>query len=125
MIIIFSCTKENREDLQPLVLNNNNNTTTPLPVASCDTSNITYATYVNPLMMSSCGTIGCHSGSFPAASVSLDTYTDVKYYVDNGQLMGTIKHQTGYKPMPQGASKLSDCDIAKLEAWISAGAQNN
>ena len=38
---------------------------------------------------------------------------------------GSIKHDSGYKAMPQNATKLDDCRISKVEAWITAGALNN
>jgi hypothetical protein len=39
--------------------------------------------------------------------------------------MGAIRQQSGYKAMPQGASKLDDCSINKIGRWINLGAQNN
>jgi len=39
--------------------------------------------------------------------------------------MKAIEHTGGVSPMPQGAAKLPDCTINKLNAWISQGLKNN
>jgi cytochrome c553 len=39
--------------------------------------------------------------------------------------MGCIEQQPGFDAMPKGASKLSDCDIARIRAWVAAGQPNN
>jgi len=36
--------------------------------------------------------------------------------------MGSIQYEYGFEPMPQNASKISDCEILKLESWIAHGA---
>ena len=53
---------------------------------------------------------------------TLEGYAKLKSYVDNGKLLGSIKHSPGFSPMPKGQAKLVDCDIEKIEAWVAAGA---
>lgn len=91
---------------------------------SCQPGNVTYSTTItNILVGNSC--LGCHSGSSPSGNVNLQGYQNVKAKVDDGRLLGAITHANGYAPMPQGASKLTSCDISKIRAWIDAGAPDN
>ncbi|MDP4933751.1 MAG: hypothetical protein NWR30_03495 [Salibacteraceae bacterium] len=89
----------------------------------CDTSNVTFSAFVNPLIGQQC--LGCHNASSANGGINLQGYTNVKTYVDNGKFLGSIKHTSGYSPMPQNQAKMDDCTIAKLEAWINNGALNN
>ncbi|HYG02022.1 MAG TPA: hypothetical protein VD927_06220 [Chryseosolibacter sp.] len=90
---------------------------------SCDTSNVTYALSIAPIIQNKC--IGCHSGSAPFGKWNLSTHSGLMQVVDNGKLIGAVNHENGFQPMPQGGNKLRDCDIRKIELWIEAGAQNN
>jgi Fe-S cluster biogenesis protein NfuA len=45
--------------------------------------------------------------------------------VTNGKLWGSINFNGGFIGMPNNGSKLSDCDIAQIGAWINAGAPND
>ncbi|RMG59602.1 MAG: cytochrome c [Bacteroidetes bacterium] len=89
----------------------------------CDTENVGYASFVQPLLAQHC--IVCHQGAAASANIRLDSYAAVKTYVDNGRLFGAMNHEPGYEAMPQGGNKLPDCDLAKLKAWIDAGAVDN
>jgi hypothetical protein len=40
-------------------------------------------------------------------------------------LMKAVKHDPSVIPMPVGGSRLSDCDISKIQIWVDAGAPNN
>lgn len=85
----------------------------------------TYSTEVSAIMSSHCAVGGCHNASSAASGIVLDNYAGVKTQVDNGKLIGVITHTGGFIPMPRGAAKLSDCNIAKIQSWINAGAPNN
>ena len=91
----------------------------------CDTSNVTFSAHIMPIVQLKCK--GCHSGSSPLGGISLTNYAQVKNIASNGKLIGSITHQSGFKPMPYpaGSSKLPDCDIAKFKIWISQGALDN
>lgn len=85
---------------------------------TCDTlSYITYATNIKPVMDTYC--VGCHP-SGGAFGHDLSSYTGVKASVTTGKFIPAIK-QTGLYPMPQGGSKLSACDLAKIDKWIANG----
>ena len=98
----------------------------PQVSTTCDLTNVTFATTVKPILQASC--LSCHSNSSAASSgagIKLENYSDVLITVNNGQLMGAIKHTSGYAAMPQGGGKLTDCEISKLQTWIDNGKLNN
>jgi mono/diheme cytochrome c family protein len=92
-------------------------------VNSCDTNQFTYNVGIKPIIDTYCK--GCHSGANPSGAVLLSNYTEVKMQVDNGKLLGSIKHNLGFSAMPKNSNKLSDCNIKKIEKWIAQGALNN
>lgn len=94
-----------------------------LLAGTCDTTMVTYSGTVSGIMTSYC--TNCHGGSAPSAGISLEGYNNVKAMVISGQLWGTMNHESGFKPMPQGTPKLDACTLNKLLAWIHQGAQNN
>ncbi|HAY89569.1 MAG TPA: hypothetical protein DCY51_09025, partial [Bacteroidetes bacterium] len=87
----------------------------------CDTTNVSYSVQVTSIM-NNC--VSCHNASSPSGNIRLDNYTNVKTQVDNGKLIGSIEHKAGFSPMPQGG-KLSDCNIAIINKWLTEGALNN
>ncbi len=88
----------------------------------CVATNVSFITTVLPILKTNC--TGCHSGATPSAGIDLSSYASVKIYASNGQLMGSINHTTGYKPMPSSTSKLADCEISQIKAWVSEGMLN-
>jgi hypothetical protein len=94
---------------------------------TCDTAATKFATFVSPLITSSCASSSCHSATTKASGINLSSYTTIKTYITGSKaaFLGSIKRTSGYSPMPQGGSKLAACDITKIEAWITAGMQNN
>jgi hypothetical protein len=114
---IVSCSKDNEQDL------GNNNPPDGGGNNNCDTANMKYAANVLPILSASC--YGCHANGNASGGVALGTYAGVKAQVDNGNLLHVINHDPGYPAMPQGGSKLSDCNINKIRSWINHGALNN
>jgi guanyl-specific ribonuclease Sa len=92
------------------------------PVAVCDTTNVTYSQTVAPIMSASCN--ACHSGQNPSAGISTDSWSGLQVVAKNGKLLPAIEH-TGPFPMPKGGAKLPDCNISKINKWISDGAPDN
>lgn len=101
----------------PLGKDGNNNSDT------CGNLVFTYSGAVAPLMTASC--TRCHNTTTPRAGIDLSTYDGVKAVAHNGKLLGSIKKETGYKPMPPGNTKLPDCQIRQIEKWVQAGSPNN
>lgn len=91
--------------------------------SNCVTTNVSFKNVIQPLLATNC--TGCHSGTRPSGSIDLTTHANVQKYAANGQLYGSIVHQTGYKPMPSASVKLSTCEIDQVKSWITAGSLNN
>jgi hypothetical protein len=91
--------------------------------ATCDTVNVTYSASVMPVLKTYC--VSCHRAVSPSASIDLSTYAKVKVYASSGQLMGSITHTAGYKPMPSSTSKLGTCEINQIKVWVTKGMLNN
>lgn len=84
----------------------------------CDTTSVNYSNQVSNLIRNYC--LGCHSGASPSGSISFGDYSSVKTIADNGKLLGVIRRQTGFKPMPPDLV-LTDCPIRTFEIWVSTG----
>jgi len=93
------------------------------PPTNCNTGNMSYATNITPILQTNCYV--CHSEAANNGNVTLEGYANVMQYVNSGQLLGAIKHQSGFSPMPQNTTPLSTCDINKIEQWMVQGAKNN
>ena len=111
---LSTCYYDNEENLNPDLSNN------------CDLTNVTYTLTVRPILQSYC--LSCHSASAASGSgggVRLENYTDLKTYVTNGKLYGSVTHAAGFSAMPKGGSTLDNCTIQKLKKWMDDGALNN
>jgi len=98
----------------------------PEIVDSCDTTNVTFSNSVIPILQQHC--YSCHDNSNAPAfgnNIKMQDYTDVKSSVDDGSLVGAVKHLSGYSPMPKGGGKIPGCSILIIEKWIKEGAINN
>ena len=104
-----SCYYDSEEDLYPML--------------GCDTTNVTYNATVLPLLQLNCYV--CHSAAANNGNITLEGYSNLKRFVDNGQFLGAIKHQPGFSAMPQNAPKLLECNIEKIETWVNNGAPKN
>lgn len=91
-------------------------------LADCDTSNITYVGYIQS-KLNICKS--CHVAGNNQGGIDLSTYIKVKKYVDNGTLLGTIEHNPKYPPMPKLLKPFDVCAVAKIRAWVNAGAPFN
>lgn len=107
LILLASCSYENLEDYYGDFV--------------CDTVDITYSGTIYPIIDRNC--LGCHYRG-NSTSLNLETYEDIFQKVQDGRLLGTIRHEAGYSPMPQGG-KLDTCAISKIEIWIDGGAPEN
>ncbi|MDW3649420.1 MAG: hypothetical protein R8P61_20290 [Bacteroidia bacterium] len=90
----------------------------------CNTpATVSYLNDVLPVLQSSC--LGCHDAAGNAGGIVFDTYNGLKTIVDNGSFQGAINHDAGWEPMPRNASKLPDCTLESIQAWIDDGAPEN
>lgn len=93
----------------------------------CDTSfTISYANDIRTITAEYCDK--CHSATngpvFGDGNV-FDNYTTLSEYAGNGKLLCAIKHEADCVPMPEDDPKLSDCNIARIEAWVRQGHPDN
>ena len=93
------------------------------PVDGCDTRDLSYSMDIIPIIDANC--YRCHDAQNNFGNVTLEGYNNIKVYVDNGKLIGTIKHEDGFSPMPQDAGQIDQCSIDKVAQWINDGAENN
>ena len=111
-ILPYSCYYDNEEELYPEIS------------TDCDTLNITYSEEITAIFQDNCWS--CHSNNNAAAfgaNITLEDYSDV---VSNDiAVLGSIKHNPGYSPMPKNGGKLDDCSISQFEAWINQGSPQN
>jgi len=110
MICLSNCTYNNEEELYP-------------PEVITPTDTISYVDDVLTIIETNC--YGCHGEGAALGGVDLDGYDNLVVAVENGSLLGTIRHEADYSPMPQGASKLSDSQIEKVSLWIDQDYPNN
>lgn len=111
-MILASCAKDNEEDLYPPIGDN------------CNTENVSYTQTVVPILNNN-NCVSCHAGAGASGGIQLDSHNAVAAAAASGRLLGAIKHEAGYSAMPQGGSKLSDCEISQIDAWIAQGAFDN
>lgn len=91
--------------------------------ATCDTTNMSFATDIQPIINTNC--IGCHSSSGgTSGGYDLTTYTGVKSAVTASKLYASVAQNGAAVAMPP-ASKLNQCKIDQIKSWIDAGAPNN
>ena len=88
-----------------------------------DTSAASYSQKIVPMFQQFC--YSCHTGSFPSGGITMGTYTAGKAIAQNGKLYGSVSHASGFSPMPQGAAKMTSCQIAAIKKWIDTGTPNN
>lgn len=105
-----SCYNDNVEDLYPSSIN-------------CDTINVTFSGNVWPIINSNC--TSCHSGDFPSGNVLLSNYSEISNAANLGKLLGTIRHEPGWSPMPKNKGSLPSCDIKQIEIWVKEGTLDN
>ena len=91
--------------------------------SGCDSTNVTYSQSIAPIMSSYCN--NCHSTALASGGVVTDNYAGLNTVALNGKLSAGVNWAAGFSTMPKGGSKLSVCDLAKINKWITDGAPNN
>lgn len=113
ILLWTSCKKENNEDEESTECLN------PIAVPS-------FSMDVVPIMQTHC--YKCHSNANAednGGDWDLEDHSDLFPVAKNGTLLGSIKQEPGFIPMPLNEDKLSACDIAVFENWIALGAMND
>jgi len=102
------CYKDNEQTLYP---------------SDCQTDHVSFSYTITLIINNNC--VSCHTAVDGSGGISLATYTDIVQAAQGGKLLGAIKHESGFKAMPQDRAQLSDCTISQVEAWIQQGLLNN
>lgn len=93
------------------------------PTVECATADLSFQMDILPIITNNC--YSCHDAASNFGGVVVEGYDQLKTYVDNGKLLGVIKQEAGFSPMPKNTAPLLDCEIEKIQSWIEAGALNN
>lgn len=103
--IFGSCYYDNEEDLFPDL------------EQECDTADINFIGTIEPMLAGNC--LSCHSNSNApnfGNNLAIEDYQDV---VNLQQaILGAIKHEPPYSPMPKNGNKLNNCLIRQFEIWV-------
>lgn len=91
--------------------------------AGCDTVAVSFAAHIQPLMQNNCA--GCHSGASPSGGIGLTNYNEIAAAANGGRLLGAIRQDAGFSPMPQNGNKLNICQITQVKKWIENGTPQN
>ncbi|MBI1288929.1 MAG: hypothetical protein GC178_15280 [Flavobacteriales bacterium] len=110
MVLLSSCYYDNEEQVYEYY--NQNNT--------CDTSAVTFANDIMPMIQGNCVSGGCHMAGGTGNGI-FENYSEVKAKVDNGSMMQRV---VVAQDMPPGGG-LTSCQISQMQAWILNGAPNN
>ena len=89
----------------------------------CDATATSFKVNIQPLFKTYC--YGCHQANDQQGNVSMEDYEHILEYVRDGSLLGSMKHERDYDAMPLYLDKMTDCQIALVENWITEGALNN
>ncbi len=81
-----------------------------------NTSEITYNRHVRPIIQNYCTT--CHSGSDPSGGFTLTTYENVRFNIEDGELLKRI-NDAKY-PMPKGGL-MPKKERETIAAWAAGG----
>lgn len=87
--------------------------------SACDTTAISYAADIRPIITSTCAAgSSCHgSGS---SNGNYNSFSELKNDADDGSVRQRVLIS---RNMPPGG--MSNCNRLKIEAWLNAGAPNN
>ena len=94
------------------------------PPGTCDTLNVTYSGTVAPIIEQNC--FECHSNANVQLSlIPLEGYSNLIVKINDGKLVRAIRHDNNVSAMPKDRPALEECDILKIEKWVSLGAPDN
>lgn len=111
IIALASCEKNNEVDLYG--------------IPPCDTTDLTWVNGISEIFSVYC--VFCHNVNLNYKGVRHDNFEEEMKVISRGdaRLRTVINHGPGYKRMPFGGPKLSDCNIQKIETWLDNGAPEN
>lgn len=114
---------------------NVNDLPTPAPTPCNLPTLISYQNDILPILKEDC--YSCHDAAHyqdsppkgSGGTLNMENFSQLQYYslAANGHngasvLVGSVRGDAGFVPMPFGQAKIEPCEIALLEAWSAAGA---
>ena len=98
--------------------------------ATCDTTTVSYARDIAPIINSSCAIAGgCHNADGNSATINLDftVLSILQSQATTALMVDDINDNPGrgHNSMPLNLPKLQQCDINKITRWVNQGALNN
>ncbi len=84
---------------------------------NCNLQNVSYEGTILPILQDNC--VGCHNSTSPAGGYDYSDYDDILKSVADGSLLGTIRSEVGFSPMPPGR-QLDSCMIERISVWIDS-----
>ncbi len=107
VIITPACSSDSEDEIAP----------------DCNLADVSYSETIAPIMAASCNS--CHSGASPQFGINTSNYEGLRVIALSGQLVGSVNHNEGYSPMPQGQPQLDECLREQIAAWVDDGAPEN
>lgn len=104
VVVLFSCGKEEGDG-----------------DSECTTEALTYTNSAKSIIDTNCATSGCHNEG-TTSTFQMHNFETVSAVVSFGNVLKSINHEPGVSQMPKGGTKLDDCTISKITAWINDGA---
>lgn len=94
---------------------------------TCDTTTVSYAHDIAPIMNASCNTAGCHGAGGGTSGLDFTIFLQLQGQATADILLNDINGTLGRgnHAMPKDLPKLAQCDINKITRWVNQGAQNN
>lgn len=88
----------------------------------CTTTDLTYTADISPIIQTNCSSAsGCH-GSTNGNTFIMTNYQQTFLAFGFSNMFRAINHEGGATAMPLGGTKLDQCLIDKLQAWVNDGA---
>jgi hypothetical protein len=88
----------------------------------CDSVHVNYSGTIKSIIDNNC--ISCHSGAYPEADLSLDSFDNLKTAFITKSALDHLLERDGYSIMPPTGA-LQSCNIAQIKKWINDGLPNN
>ncbi len=104
IVLLSGCYYDNEEELYPTNF--------------CETTNVSYAGMIKPLLQARCAQPGCHVTG--AQSPDLTSDANIKSIADAGTLKARVIDRIPPAMPPSGP--LPNCEMQQIQAWLDAGA---
>lgn len=130
--LTFACTKYQIPDKQGTVPEPDPNISDPLAESTCDPDTVYFQNTILPLVVSSCGTTGCHDEASHRHGVILTNYNSIiktggikSGDPNDSEFFETLTDDGDDLMPPPPFEPLNSEEIQLIRTWIEQGAENN